>query len=82
MFDIPKFNRPAKALLDGLVAQGALVGNPTVSFNPANNTQGDIVQGEFTWDFDATPTPQFKAARAIVAYSTEGLSAYVVSEGE
>lgn len=71
-----------QALLDGLVAQGALVGNPTVSFNPANNSEGDIVQGEFTWDFEATPTPQFKTARAIVAYTTDGFSAYVVSEGE
>lgn len=71
-----------QALLDGLVAQGALVGNPVVSFTPSNNTTSDIVQGEFTWDMDVTPTPQFKAARAIVAYTTDGFSAYIADESE
>ena len=72
-----------QAILDGLVAQGALVGNPVVSFTPSNNPGGNIVQGEFTWDIAATPTPQFKTARAIVAYTTDGLNVYISdSEGE
>ena len=71
-----------QAILDGLVAQGALVGNPTVSFTPSNNPGSSIVQGEFTWDIAATPTPQFKTARAIVAYTTDGLNVYISdSEG-
>jgi len=70
-----------QALLDGLVAQGALVGTPTVVFTPTNNTTTDIVQGVFTWDMSMTPTPQFKTARAIVAYTTDGFDAYI-SEGE
>ena len=71
-----------QGLLDGLVAQGALVGSPTVQFLKANNTTGDIVQGEFTWNLDMTPTPQFKTARAIVAYTTDGFDAYIETEGE
>lgn len=73
-----------QAQLDGLVAQGALVGNPTISFNPAHNPESSIIQGEFVWDGAVTPTPQFKAARAIVAYTTDGLDAYIVTgeEGE
>lgn len=70
-----------QALLDGYVAQGALVGNPQVVFTPTNNPNSDIVQGVFTWDISATPTPQFKTARAIVAYTTDGFDAYI-SEGE
>ena len=70
-----------QALLDGLVAQGALVGTPTVVFTPTNNTETDIVQGVFTWDMSMTPTPQFKTARAIVAYTTDGFDAYI-TEGE
>ena len=71
-----------QALLDGLVAQGALVGNPTVAFTRTNNPASDIIQGIFTWDISATPTPQFKTARAIVAYSTDGFDAYIAGEGE
>lgn len=71
-----------QSLLDGLVAQGALVGSPTVQFLPSSNQTGDIVQGNFTWDISATPTPQFKTARAVVAYTTDGFDAYIESEGE
>ncbi|MBQ9000262.1 MAG: hypothetical protein IJ087_00215 [Eggerthellaceae bacterium] len=71
-----------QSLLDGLVAQGALVGSPTVAFLPSSNTPGDIIQGNFTWDISATPTPQFKTARAVVAYTTDGFDAYIESDGE
>ena len=67
--------------LDGLVAMGALTGNPTCSFLASSNPMSDIVEGNFTWDLSATPTPQFKTARAVVAYSTEGFNAYI-SDGE
>ena len=67
--------------LDGLVAMGALTGNPKVSFLSSSNSTTDLVNGEFTWDLSATPTPQFKTARAVVAYSTEGFNAYI-SDGE
>lgn len=63
--------------LDGLVAQGALVGSPTVVFLQTSNEDSDLVEGNFTWDFAITPTPQFKSAKAIVAYTAEGLNAYI-----
>ena len=68
--------------LDGLVAQGALVGTPVISFIPSHNPASSIVQGEFVWDVAATPTPQFKAARAVVAYTADGLDAYIVTNEE
>ncbi|MBQ9003985.1 MAG: hypothetical protein IJ087_19240 [Eggerthellaceae bacterium] len=71
-----------QSLLDGLVAQGALIGTPTVQFQRSSNPNSDIVQGNFTWDISATPTPQFKTARAVVAYTTDGFDAYIESEGE
>ena len=71
-----------QAILDGLVAQGALVGEPKIEFLPSSNSQGDLIQGEFTWDLSVTPTPQFKMARAVVAYTTDGFDAYITSEGE
>ena len=73
-----------QAKLDGLVAQGALIGNPTISFIPSNNPESEIVQGAFTWDIVCTVTPQFKTARAVVAYSTDGFDVYITSgeEGE
>ena len=71
-----------QAILDGLVAQGALVGNPQIVFVPASNPVENIIQGEFTWDLSATPTPQFKTARVVVAYTTDGFDAYIAGEGE
>ena len=71
-----------QGLLDGLVARGALVGNPKIRFSRSSNTDSDIVQGVFTWDVEATPTPQFKTARAVVAYTTEGFDAYITEGGE
>lgn len=67
--------------LDGLVAMGALTGSPKAAFLPSSNSSGDIIEGCFTWDLSATPTPQFKSAKAVVAYSTEGFNAYI-SDGE
>ena len=64
------------------LAQGALVGNPQVTFLPTNNTVNDMMQGNFTWNIAATPTPQLKTARAIVAYTTDGFNAYLTSNQE
>lgn len=68
--------------LDGLVAQGALVGKPTVTFLQTSNDESDLIEGNFTWDFAITPTPQFKSAKAVVAYTAEGLSAYITESQE
>ena len=63
--------------LDGLVASGALVGTPTVTFLQTSNDDSDLIEGNFTWDFAVTPTPQFKSAKAVVAYTAAGLNAYI-----
>lgn len=63
--------------LDGLVASGALVGSPSVTFLQTSNDDSDLIEGNFTWDFAITPTPQFKSAKAVVAYTAEGLNAYI-----
>lgn len=59
---------------DALKAIGALIGEPVVEFNEAENTVGDMVQGDFTWENKLTPTPPFKSGTLKVAYTTEGFT--------
>lgn len=65
-----------QAKLDGYVTQGALLGHPTVVFDPANNQESSIMEGDFRWDIAVTPTPPLKSAVVYVAYTDEGFSAY------
>lgn len=65
--------------LDSLVAQGALLGNPTVEFSP-DVTSADILQGRFVWNLQATVTPPLKSAEAVVVYTDEGFSALLDAE--
>ncbi len=67
--------------LDALVAQGALIGNPTVLFLESNNSTDDMMNGDFRWDIPVTPTPPLKSATVYVAYTDEGFSAYFDEEG-
>lgn len=60
---------------DALKAIGALIGEPVVEFNEAENTVDDMVQGDFTWNNKLTPTPPFKSGTLKVAYTTEGFTA-------
>lgn len=62
--------------LDGYVAQGALIGHPTVVFDEAENPESSIREGDFRWDISATPTPPLKSASVYVAYTDAGFSAY------
>lgn len=62
--------------LDSLVAQGALIGHPTVEFVDTNNSTSDMMNGDFRWDIATTPTPPFKSATVYVAYTDAGFSAY------
>ena len=62
--------------LDSLVTMGALVGNPTITFEEENNPAESIINGNFRWDISVTPTPPLKSASAYVAYTDAGLSAY------
>ncbi|MEZ3446124.1 MAG: phage tail sheath family protein [Lachnospiraceae bacterium] len=67
--------------LDALVAQGALIGNPSVLFLESNNSTEDMMNGDFRWDIPVTPTPPLKSATVYVAYTEEGFSAYFDEEG-
>ena len=67
--------------LDALVAQGALIGNPTVLFLESNNSTEDMMNGDFRWDIPVTPTPPLKSATVYVAYTDEGFLAYFNKEG-
>jgi phage tail sheath protein FI len=60
--------------LDLLVAQGAVIGEPRVQFIPAQNSLGDIMQGQFRFDVAATPAPPAKALSVFVAFTDEGFS--------
>ena len=62
--------------LDALVAQGALIGSPTVDFVETNNPIGDVMNGNFRWDISATITPPLKSATGVVCYTDAGFSAY------
>ena len=62
--------------LDALVAQGALLGEPTVLFLESENSTTDMMNGDFRWDIAATPTPPLKSATVYVSYTDAGFSAY------
>lgn len=65
---------------DALVAVGALIGNPVVNFIESENPTSELVEGNFIWDFEGTPTPQFKSGTLRVAYTDEGFSSYYGEE--
>lgn len=62
--------------LDAYVAQGALIGDPTVLFLESENSTTDMMNGDFRWDIAATPTPPLKSATVYVSYTDAGFSAY------
>ena len=66
--------------LDALVAQGALIGKPTVAFLESNNDESDILNGNFRWDIAATNTPPLKSATGVVCYTDAGFSTYFGGE--
>jgi len=38
------------------------------------------MNGDFVWDFSATPTPPFKSGTARVCYTDEGFAAFFETE--
>ena len=62
--------------LDALVTQGALIGAPRVQFIEVENPTTSLMEGDFRWDVDATPTPPMKSATAYVRYTDAGFAAY------
>lgn len=77
MSDTIKNREQEKA--DALVAVGALIGSPVVRFIESEN--GEISGGNFVWDFEGTPTPQFKSGTLRVAYTDAGFASYFGEEG-
>ena len=62
--------------MDALAAQGAFIGKPVVSFDEEDNSTGELVEGNFTWSFEGTPTPPFKSGTLKVAYTTAGFDSF------
>lgn len=65
---------------DALAAVGALIGAPEVRFDEDANSTAELVEGNFVWDFSATPTPQFKSGTLRVAYTDAGFDSYFGEE--
>lgn len=62
--------------LDRFVNIGALIGNPRIYFLETENPTSNLMQGDFRWDINTTPTPPMKSATAYVSYTDEGFTAY------
>ena len=62
--------------LNGLVATGALIGEPKCEFIAESNPIDDIVQGNFTWNITVTETNPLKYMLARIAFSVAGLTFY------
>lgn len=62
--------------LNGLVAIGALIGEPKCEFLALSNPIDNIVQGNFTWNITVTETNPLKYMLARIAFSVAGLSFY------
>lgn len=68
--------------LDGLVAQGALIGSPTIEFLESENTGEDILNGDFQWHFNDTPTPLGKSFTAKVVCTDAGFDTLLTTAEE
>ena len=66
--------------LDRLSGIGALIGTPTVEFVESANPVSEMMNGDFVWDFSATPTPPWKSGTARVCYTDEGFAAFFETE--
>lgn len=62
--------------LNGLVAIGALIGEPKCEFIAESNPLDNIVEGNFTWNITVTETNPLKYMLARIAFSVAGLSFY------
>lgn len=61
---------------DALVAMGALIGEPVIKFDEDENSIDELIQGNFVWSFEGTPTPPFKSGALKMAYTTDGFNSY------
>lgn len=66
--------------LDGLASKGALIGAPVIAFLVSDNSTTDLMNGNFTWDIQDTPTPPAKSLSARVSYTDAGFNAFFGEE--
>lgn len=69
-----------KEKADALAAIGALIGTPDVDFVEDDNSTEEMIQGNFVWKFEGTPTPPGKSYTLKVAYTTAGFDSYFGEE--
>ncbi len=62
--------------MNGLVAIGALIGQPRVEFVQTDNPIDNVAQGYFTWSIATTEAPPRKYMLAKVAYTQAGLEVF------
>ena len=62
--------------LNSLVAVGALIGQPTCTFEAAENPKDEIAMGHFVFNIRVTGAIPVKYLVAKVAYTDAGLSIY------
>lgn len=74
MADTIKEREQEKA--DARAAMGAFIGKPVVRFEESQNPTTELVEGNFVWGFEGTPTPPWKSGTLRVAYTDEGFSSY------
>ena len=68
--------------LDALVAEGALIGSPSIVFTETENPISDMRNGNFVWNIVDTPTPPAKSLTAKVAYTDAGFESFFGTEEE
>lgn len=66
-------------MLNGMVAIGAVIGEPSVEFIPAENPVNNIARGEFVFSIKMTTPAVVKVLKAKVRYSESGLSVYQIA---
>lgn len=71
-----------QAKLDGYVTVGALLGEPRCYFLEVENPVSSMMEGDFRFDLDTTPTPPMKSASAYVRYTDAGFQSYFAEDGE
>lgn len=62
--------------INGLSAIGAVIGEPSVEFIPAENPASSMARGEFVFSIKITTPAVVKVLKAKVRYSDAGLSVY------
>lgn len=66
-----------QAILDGYIAQGALLDGSKILFLESENSTADMINGDFTFDIPVTVSPRAKSLTGKVAYTDAGLKSLV-----